>query len=135
MNITTIQKSFGSLFVGLYSWLLAIFVGMIIIDILYANLIREEARATSEVSDFLLGIGFLVLISALVALTFSWQTKRTRNLVFVSLFLVFFEFITPAIFSRFLQNPSGLAIGPWLRIIPSSTASILAFIGMYQYDR
>ncbi len=134
MNRSSNPKLFGPFFVGLYGWLITIFFGMILVDILYSKLIPVPASVSSKVSDFLLGIGFVVVISAFFALAFAWK-KAARYLVFISLCLILLEFLIPVFFSRLLQNPSGFAAGPWLRLIPGGTASVLALIGIYHYDR
>ncbi len=134
MNIPANPKRFGSVFVGLYGWLLAIFSGMIFIDIVYSKSILETANVASTVSDLLLGIGFFVLISALFALIFS-KKKSVRILVFASTCLILSEFLLPAFLAPFIQNPSEFAIGPWLRIVPGALASILAMIGVNQAGR
>jgi hypothetical protein len=127
-------KQVGSFFVGSYGWLITIFFGMILVDILYSKRVPASASASSNISDLLLMVGCVVLISAVLALGFAWN-RPARNLLIASLCLILLEFIIPAFLSPFLQDPSGLAIGPWLRVIPSGAASILALIGIYCYDR
>jgi hypothetical protein len=108
---------------------------MVLLDILYTNLAPETVIAFSKVSDFLLLLYFVSLLSALVAIAFSWISKTARNLFIASLLVMLFELLIPAFFSQFVRNTQGLNIGPWLRIVPNGIASILAFIGMYKYFR
>lgn len=133
--MSTTQNRLGSFLIGLYGWVLAIFFGMVCLDILFARLVPEAAMAFSEVADLLLMIGFVMLLAAIAAIAFSWTSKTARNLLIASLFGILFEFFGPAFFSQFLRNTQELTIGPWLRIIPSGAASILAFMGMVQYYR
>jgi hypothetical protein len=128
------QKSSISFLVGLYVWILTISFGMVLLDILYANLVPEATIAFSKISDFLLLIDFVTLLCAIIAIAFSWKSKVARNLLIASQLVILFEFLIPAFFSLLGQNTQGLAIGPWLRIIPGGLASILAFIGLYQYN-
>jgi len=128
-------KNFGSFLVGVYVWVLTIFFGMVLLDILYSNLVPEAAAAFSEVSDFLLLIGFVTLLCAVAAIALTWQSSTARNLLIASLLVILMEFLTPVFFSPFIQNTQATTIGPWLRIIPGGLSSILALIGMYQYGR
>ena len=134
MNPTAIPKPFGSFFVGLYGWLLTLFSGMIFFDILTSRLIPESARISSEISDFLLLIGFFVLAAAVLALAFSLLT-RVRTLLIISFGLILLEFVLPVLLSPFSQSPIVQAAGPWLRILPINAASILALMGIYRYNR
>lgn len=134
MNPTAIPKPFGSFFVGLYGWLLTLFSGMILFDILTSRLIPETARISSEISDFLLLIGFFVLAAAVLALVFSLLTP-VRSLLIISLGLILLEFVLPVALSPFSQDPTVQAVGPWLRFLPVSAASILALIGIYRYNQ
>jgi len=133
--MATDQKRPGALLIGLYVWILTVFLGMILIDILYSRLVPEAEQAFSEVSDFLLLIGFATLLSALAAIAVSWKSKAARILIFSSFVVVLLEFLVPAFLSPFIQNPQGLTIGPWLRVIPSGGASLLALLGMDRYYR
>jgi hypothetical protein len=133
-NMAAFQKRLGSFFVGWYVWILAVSFGMVLLDIFYSNLVPEATFAFSKVSDFLLFIGFVTLLSAMVAIAFAWETKTARNLLIASLVVILFEFLIPAFFSQFIQNTQALTTGAWLRTLPGGAASILAFIGMYQFN-
>ena len=60
--MSTKQKSIHSFLIGLYVWVLTIFFGMVLLDILYARLVPEAAAAFSEVSDFLLFTGLVTFL-------------------------------------------------------------------------
>jgi hypothetical protein len=109
---------------------------MVLLDIQYSQysrLVPEAARAFSDAADFLLLVDFVTLLSAIAAIAFSWNAKAARNLFIASLLVMLFEFLIPALVSPFVQQAQGLAIGPWLRIIPMGAASILALIGFYKF--
>lgn len=131
--MNTVQKQIGSFLVGGYAWIITIFFGMILLDITYARLVPGAAGAFSKVSDLLLFVGFIALLSAAAAIAFSWNAKTARNLLIASLLVTLFEFLIPAFFSLFALNTAALHIGPWLRILPVGIASILAFLGGYRY--
>jgi len=132
---------FGFLVVGFYAWVTAVFFGGILLDIMYSHLLYgvlstfESTTVFSEVADILLLIGVITILAAIGAIAFSWSSRIARNLFIASLFILIFEFLTPVFFYQFVQNVKELNIGPWLRIIPSGLASILAFFGLHQYYR
>jgi hypothetical protein len=129
-------KHLGSFLAGWYAWLLALSFGMVLLDIQYAQYSRlapEAARAFSDAADFLLLVNFVTLLSAIAAIAFSWNSQTARNLFIASLLVMLFEFLIPALVSPFIKNTQRLAIGPWLRIIPTGAASLLAFIGLYKF--
>jgi hypothetical protein len=126
------QGKLGPLFVELYTWMITIFFGTILLDIVYSKLVPEASAAFSEVSDFLLLIGFVTILAAVGAIALSWKSSIARNLFIASLISVSFEFLIPVFLSQFLKNAQGLS---WVRILPSGMASILAFIGLYKYYR
>ena len=131
------NERFRFLLVGIYAWLAAVFLGGSLLDKVYAIYLKgilgasESTMVFSEISDILLCIGFIMVISAIGAITASWKSKVARNLFIVSLFAFSFEFLIP-ILSTFTKNLQDLS---WMRLLPSGLASILAFIGMYKYYR
>jgi len=133
--MASFQKHLGSFLIGLYVWVLAISFGMVLLDVLYARLVPGATFAFSEVADFLLVISLVTLIAAIVALAFSRKSKAVRNLIIASQLILLLEIFIPAFFSMFRLNAQGLAIGPWIRIILSGAASILAFIALHRYNR
>lgn len=128
------MEKIGSFFAGLYIWSISIFLGAILIDIVYSNLIVsrniEASAIFEEVSDFLLIIGMVVIITAVVSIVLSWKLKIARNLFIASFLIIIFEFLTPIIFSQFIQEFSA---GKWTRLAISGLASILANIGLYYF--
>lgn len=132
-------QNIRSLVVAFYAWIAAIFFGLIILDIVYAKLLRAVPGAagvttvSSEVADILLLAGFIMILAAIGAIVFSWTSGTARNLLIASLFVVILEFITPVFLSPFFQILGELNIGFWLRIIPSGLASILALVGLYKF--
>ena len=128
---------FRFLFVGLYAWVAAAYFGGILLDMAYVNNMggvfgsSESAMVFSEISDTLLCIGFVMVIAAIGAIAVSWNSRLARNLFIASLFAFPFEFLIPILFS-FIRPTLELS---WIRLLPSGIASILAFIGMYNYYR
>lgn len=135
MPMAAIQKRTGSFLVSLYFWVLTIYFGMILLDVFYARLAPEATNAFREVADLLLMINFVALLLAMLAIAFSKKSKNAINLIIASQLILFLQFLIPAIFAILGLNTQNVAIGPWLRIIPGAAASIVAFIGMIQYNR
>ncbi len=123
----------GSLFVGLYAWIVTVFIGAILVDMVYAKLGPAGTRVFSEMSDFLLLFGFVTVLAGLVAITISWKSKIARTLIIASLLALSLEIVIPILFSQLIHNAQINFIGPWLRIIPVGLASILAFVGLDNY--
>lgn len=127
------MESLRSFFIGLFVWIINIFFGAILLDILYSSLIIPRITDTTElfakVSDFLLGIGIVVIVAALVAIIFSWKLKIARNLFIVSLLIFIFEFLTPVIFGQLKVTQEF----SWIRIVINGLASIIASIGLYYF--
>lgn len=125
------------LFVGLYAWIAAVYLGGVLLDRTYANHLKsvlgpsETSSLFSEISDTMLCIGSIVFIAAIVAIAISWNSRAARNLFIASLLALSFEFIIP-ILATFVGDVQGIA---WIRPIPSGIASILAFVGVYKYYR
>lgn len=121
-------------FIGLYVWIISTFFGAILLDIVYSNLVVSRNIETTEifekVADFLLAIGIVVIIAAVGSIVLSWKLKIARNLFMASLLTIIFEFLTPVVFSQFVQE---FGIGQWIRIVISGFASILASIGLYYF--
>lgn len=123
----------GAVFVGLYAWFAAMFVGAIVLDIAYSRLVLEGTADFSDVADFLLMIGFVTFLTGLIAIAFSWKLKFARVLLIASLLAFSIELIVPIFFSQLMAPGQINDPGPWLRIIPVGSASILAFFGLYNY--
>jgi hypothetical protein len=69
------QEKLSPLFARLYTWLVTIYFGAVLLDIVYSKLVPEAAVAFSEVSDFLLCIGALTFLTAIGAVAFSWKSS------------------------------------------------------------
>jgi hypothetical protein len=126
----------GSLAAGFYTWIVTLFFGAIFLDVVYSNLLghfvetSQTEKVFSEVSDFLLRIGFITLLGALGAIGFSWKSVIARNFFIASLIVLFVEFLAPAFLSEEALNS-----GYWIRLIINGTASVLAIIGFYKFYR
>ena len=139
MNICL--KRFGWLVTGFYAWVMAVFLGGVLLDMAYANTLRnvisapEREAEFSNVSDALLCMGGVIIPAGLGAIAASWKSGAARNLFAASLLLVIFEFITPVLFSAFAGGAQDVRLGPWLRIIPAGLGSLLAFAGVFYFYR
>ena len=127
------QSKPGALFVGLYAWIVTIFIGAILMNLAYAKLVPYATTAFSEVSDFLLIIGLVTFLTGLVAIAISWKSKVVRTLFIASLLVLSFEFVMSIFASQLIDNTQIFNLGRWFRFIPVGLASILAFFGMYRY--
>ena len=108
----------------LYPLLIAIFFGAVLLDVVYSHLLTvvQDAGQTSsvfrQVSDALLQLGFLSVLAAIVSISLSWQFPAARNYFIISLVLIAFEFLLPAIASPLLKQSQVVdTISPWLRIL------------------
>ena len=127
------QSKPGALFVGLYAWIVTIFIGAILINLAYAKLAPYATTAFSEVSGFLLIIGLVTFLTGLVAIAISWKSKVLRILFIASVLVLSFEFVMAIFASQIIDNEQIFNLSRWFRIIPVGLASILAFFGMYHY--
>ena len=131
------SEKFRFLIVGLYTWIATVYFGGVLLDMAYANHLisvlssEESSLVFSEISDTLLCIVIVTVVAAIGAISVSWKSKIARSLFFASLLVFSFEIIIPILFS-FTTTAVDLS---WIRLIPSGGASILAFIGIYQYFR
>jgi len=129
---------FPLLAASFYAWISAIFAGAAFLDAKYARALQQvldksdRSIVFSQVSDVLLLVGFVVVLGALAAIASSWRHPATRNLLIASLIVLSFELTIPVLLALSLQDAQAADIGPWLRILPTSIASVLAFIGLYQ---
>ena len=135
------QAGFGSLLAGFYAWVVTVLFGAVLLDIVYARLLKDVPGASagtavfSEVSDVLLRIGFVTVLAAFGAVAASWRSAAARNLFIASLLFLALEFFLPMFASPFIESVERLDLGPWLRVIPTGLASILALAGLYNYQR
>ena len=114
----------GPLVVGVYAWLTAVTFGLVLLDIVYAGLVPDAARALSEAADF-------QVLAALGAIGLSWNSRAARSYLMSSLAIIFLGFFVYMLLSPFLQD--GLSLGTGIRIILSGSVSVLAFMGFYRF--
>ena len=130
----------GHLLADIYAWILAVFLGAVLLDIVYSSLLEDadsfvaSPYVYSEAADFLLILGALTILFALAAIVVSWEVASARNLFLASsLLLVGFEFLAPVVLFPVLRSSQGssvLGLGPFIRLIPTTLASLLAFAGV-----
>lgn len=128
------MEKLGSLVVGLYAWVITAFFGAVLLDVVYANVTPGAAAAFSEAADFLLLVGAVTVLAALGAIGLSWNSRVARILFIASLLIIALEFLAPAFLSSFLRDV-GSAWGTGIRITINGLASVLAFIGLYEFYR
>ena len=115
---------FSALVAGFYAWVVTIFFGAVLLDVLYAR--RAPGAASSEAADFLLLLSAISVFAAIPAIGFAWKTRTARYLLVASLLIIVLEFLVPIFFASLLR---GLAIATAVRIVIGASASILAFVG------
>jgi len=64
------HEGISHFFGGLYTWIVTVFFGMILLDIVYSSQVPEAVIEYAEVSDFLLLIGVLTILIAIGAIVF-----------------------------------------------------------------
>ncbi|HEY6075054.1 MAG TPA: hypothetical protein VIV15_17155 [Anaerolineales bacterium] len=129
---------FRLLIIGFYAWISAVTFGAVLVDIAYSKALFSvdgNAEAFSAVSDIFLWTGFIIVLSGLAAMVLSWNSAAARNLLIASLLFFSLEFLIPIFIALFIQNIEVFVPGPWLRLLPSGLASILAFAGLQNYSR
>jgi hypothetical protein len=139
------SRTLGRLLGGIYSWLLAVFLGAVLLDAVYSGLLEHVPNFVagpavySEVSDFVLIPGGLTLLFGLAAVVVSWHVRPARNLFLVSLMLlVGFEFFLPIVLFPILRGSAGSSVfglGPSIRLVPTGLASLLASFGVRELYR
>jgi hypothetical protein len=132
------KTKWSPLLVGVYAWLTAIFFGAVLMDVLYASFLAQQVDMSkiipvfSDISDMLLRIGFILVLSAFAAIASSWSFPKARNFLIASLFIYSFEFTLPMLFP-YLKTSQGPF---WIRLFLVGTATLLAFIGQfYRYEQ
>jgi len=137
--MNTKLDKFGSLAVGFYAWISAVFFGGILLDIMYFNLLKESlgisyrSQVFSVVADAFLYMSALVILAACGAIAAAWKSRLARSLLIASLLMLILEFVLPLFFSWLMRDAQNISIGPWLRITLSGLASLLALTGMVAY--
>jgi hypothetical protein len=121
-----------AIFAGLYTWAVTLYFGLVLLDIVYSKRVSGAAAVFADVSDVLLYVIFLIFIFALGAIAVSWKSRAARYCTIASLLILLSEILLPAVLTLFIRNAQNLS---WVRILPAGAASILAFIGFYQFVR
>lgn len=137
----TITNSWQFLIASLYTWIVSLFFGAILLDVAYSNLAfnalqpTERASMFSEVADFLLLIGGFTLLTAVGAIGSSWNLGSPRYWFIASALFIVAEFLVPMLFFPLVQSIGenlGVNVGPMIRLSGNGLASILAFIGLWK---
>jgi hypothetical protein len=137
----TIANSWRFLIASLYTWIVSLFFGAILLDVAYSNLAfnalqpTERASMFSEVADFLLLIGGFTLLTAVGAIGSSWNLGSPRYWFIASALFIVAEFLVPMLFFPLVQSIGenlGVNVGPMIRLSGNGLASILAFIGLWK---
>lgn len=138
MKVITANWQF--LLAGLYTWVVSTFFGVVLLDIVYANLAlrtftpSQTETVFSDVSDFLLIIGGLTILAGLGAILSSWNSAAARYLFVASMVLLLAEFLAPMLFFPLFESIRvnlGINIGPLFRLVGNALASLLAITGLW----
>ena len=128
-----IQEKLSPVFVVFYTWIVTVFFGAALLDIIYSRLVPDATEAFSEVSDILLLLGTVTFLAAFGAISFSWKFTLSRNYFLTSLAILLLEFLTPVFFSQFISDSQGSGLATTIRILINGAASILALIGLHNF--
>lgn len=126
----------ATLLVGFYSWVVIVFFGAVLLDVVYAKAIRsileseQAAPVFSTASDFLLLVLALTVLAAIGAIGSSWQSGFARNLFLVSGLFVMAELLAPILLRPLLlDSNAGLVV----RLVLSASASVLGIFGLNRF--
>jgi hypothetical protein len=125
----------GVLVVGVYTWIMTVFFGASLSDVVYATQISGDL---TEVGDFHLLVVALAVVAGIVALAAAWKRRTAAFVLAGSLALVVAEILVPALLGpaiRDVEGGLGLRVGPWIRLGAAMAASVLAFVGWWTYAR
>ncbi len=97
-------------FGGFYVWSISVFFGAVLLDVVYSRLVQtsvsggKESSIFHDVSDFLLLIGGVMVLSGFIAVVSSWNVPASRNLFALSLLVVGgSEIVLPTFCSQFCE--------------------------------
>lgn len=129
--------------VGLYAWLVAVTSGATLLDMVYAAETHGADGGTSallvgEAADFLLTLAALTLLAGLPAVAAAWPWPTARALLVSSVGVLAIMLVAGPMLSplaAWVEETSGLVIGPWLRLGTVAVASITALGGLAQLAR
>jgi hypothetical protein len=125
----------SSLVAGLYTWAVTVFFGAVLLDVVYSRLVPAAETAFAEVADFLLLVGVGTVLAALGAVVVSWRFRIPRDLFVASLAVISLEFLVPLLLPQLLREVQGSALASGIRILISGSASVLAFLGFFEFCR
>jgi hypothetical protein len=134
-------ESFRTLVTGIYSWVVTIFFGIVLLDMAYANLLKDVLSTSQriailgEVSDLLLLIYGLGVLAGIGAVLLSLPIQLARNFLLLSLVMVLFELLVPVFFTHLIENTQNPYLGTWLRVSLSGMASQFAFAALLSNQR
>ncbi len=136
----------GAILVGLYAFTVALSLGFVILDQMYAYLINNQIASAdsafvfSEVADFLLQFGFFSTLIAIGAIYVVWKHKWVRLLIiasilvgsaFPTLFILILNGFFPEVWNAMSENSSGALV----RFSAQALAAVFALWGWITYSR
>jgi hypothetical protein len=133
--MNAVSGRFNQIMVGFYAWIMAIYMGAVVLDAVYARIIPAPSTALAEAADFLLLMGSGAILAALVAVVFSWKVSAARIFFIASLVVLLGEFLIPMFLAPLIADNEISGAGMLLRIGINGLASILAFIGLGKFYR
>ncbi len=137
-SVPAIRGRLGQLVVGLYGWLYAAYFGLVVLDGVYARMLRNDLDPTvterifTEISDFLLlPFAVLLLLGAVAFITVA-RYRGPRNLILISWLLPVISIPLYLVLGPSLEA-SGL--GPGVRLLMSGLGSALVMVAVLQFSR
>ena len=128
---------------GIYSWLVAIYFGAVLLDVTYSGLLDSMGSVTqaafSEVSVLLLLLVGFILLMGLLTIMLSWTASTARNLFAASLPIIvvsgFLAVLVLFPLSSIAPESAILKLGLLFRLIPIGVASLMGLLGFRSLSR
>ncbi len=135
--MTRTPNRWQRLLCGLYTWMVTVFFGAILLDVVYFHTGSGTTGMFQEGSDFLLLLGMLTVLAGIGAVAASWGWEITRNYFLTSFLILSVEFITPMAspLLQWLQASPGFNLGTYIRLVGSLLPTVLAFGGLVRMYR
>ena len=135
--MTSTPNHWQRLLCGLYTWMVTVFFGAILLDVVYFHTGSGTTDMFQEGSDFLLLLGMLTALAGIGAVAASWGWEITRNYFLTSFLILSVEFISSMLspLLQWLQASPEFNLGTYIRLVGSLLPTVLAFGGLVRMYR